>query len=78
MFGIADAIAQVARIFANKTDGSNMQTLETVKRYKDTDKAMEAAEKHMFSVASFVNGTVSKDQLERLHKKYFDRFFKYN
>jgi len=78
MFGIADAIAQVARIFANKTDGNNMQTLKTVKRYKDTDKAMEASEKHMFSVASFIDGKITLKQMTYLHRKYFDRFFKYN
>ena len=74
----AQAIANIAKIFANKTDGENLQKLNIAKDYKDTEKAMEAAEKHMFAVGSFLDHNLDEDQLERLHKKYSKLYFRYN
>jgi len=78
MFDIIGLIKQGLRVWGNKTDGENQQKLETVKRYKDTDKAMDASEKHMFGADSFFDGKITKRQFQVLHEKYWKTFFKYN
>ena len=76
--GITNLLSQVARIFANKTDGDNAIKINQVKNYRDTDRAMEAAEKFIFSTASYLSGTINERQFKVLYKKYRERFFKYN
>jgi len=78
MLGIAEAIGQIARIFANKTDGDNAIKMHQVKDYKDTDTAMNAAEKHIFAIDSYLNDKISEKQMTYLHKKYKKIFFDNN
>ena len=75
---ISNAVAQVARIFANKSDGDNAIKIKQVKDCRDADRAMEAAEKHMLNTMSFLNNKISLKQFTYLHDKYSERFFKYN
>ena len=75
---IAGAITQIFRVWGNKTDGDNVQKLDIVKQYRDTDKAMEAAEKFFFSATSYLDGKIERRQFKVLYNKYFKLFFKYN
>jgi len=74
----AKIVQNITKIMSNKTDGANQAVLDNIREGRDTDKAMEAAEKHMFAVASYLSGDTDKDDLKKSHKKYSTRYFKYN
>ena len=75
---ITGMVRQIFRVWGNKTDGDNQQKLETVKKYRDTDKAMDASEKQFFATDSFLDGKITKRQFQHLHEKYWKLYFKYN
>ena len=78
MFGIPAAITAIANLFNKGIDANNNEKNFDLKDRKKINKAMDAAEHHIFAVDSFFNKSISAKQLEFLHKKFRKIFFDNN